>query len=58
MQWDTFLFVMGNIRNFKGKLLPTLFISNLPEFRKFFLPLHPIMLEIRKKKINTHTNYV
>ena len=26
-----------------------LFISNLPEFRKFFIPLHPLILETHNK---------
>ena len=26
-----------------------LFISNLPEFRKFFIPLHPLILETNNK---------
>ena len=30
-------------------ILPFLFISNLPEFRKFFIPLHPLILETNNK---------
>ena len=31
-------------------ILPFLFISNLPEFRKFFIPLHPLILETNNKQ--------